>query len=64
MSEIVNVEEVEFDSGLGEVVIGFNLHYDDGVVYPIGPVLLRAELDAVVKFYAEKMGWGPPAYAG
>lgn len=49
MSEIVKVEEVEFDSGMGEVVIGFNLHYDNGDIYPIGPVLLRAELDAVLK---------------
>ena len=47
MSDIVKVEEVEFDSGMGEAVIGFNIHYTNGDIYPIGPVLLRAELDAI-----------------
>ena len=47
MSKVIQVEEVEYETGPGENIIGFNLHYDDGVVYPIGPILIRAELDAI-----------------
>ena len=47
MSKVMHVEEVEYETGPGENIIGFNLHYDDGVVYPIGPILIRAELEAI-----------------
>lgn len=38
----------------GEPLIGFDIHYSDGVIYPIGPILLRHELDAILKPAFEK----------
>lgn len=49
MHNIIKIEEVPYQTGPGEPIIGFNLYYDDGVVYPIGPVLLRQELEAIRK---------------
>lgn len=52
MPTIERVEEVLYPSGNGgEPLIGFNFHYNDGVVYPIGPILIRSELDALIKSY-------------
>ena len=47
--DIVNVEEVLYETGPGEPIIGFNIFYKNGDMMPVGPVLLRHELDAIVK---------------
>lgn len=48
MHKIVKVEPINYTVGPGEALIGFNFHYDDGMIYNLGPVFTQAEYQAVL----------------
>lgn len=48
MHKIVKVEPIDYNIGPGEALIGFNFHYDDGVIYNLGPVFTAEEYQAVL----------------